>query len=111
MSASDLEKVCLAADSMAKASTAEPLGKNPLWHKKDPSFHLPFYIQHVAHDLMEKRGMPESEAIATAIAIIKKWAAGKPSGGEKNLHKDTQAAAAKALAEWNELKSRAKGSK
>jgi len=43
MTAKDLQKVCLAADSMAKASTPEPFSKNPLWHKKDPSFHLPFY--------------------------------------------------------------------
>jgi hypothetical protein len=100
--------IVLAADSMAKASTPEPFSKNPLWHKKP--LHLPFYVQHVAHKLLAQ-GHSESEAIAMAIAIIKKWAQKKPSGGEKSVHSDTQAAAAKAVAEWNADKQAVHGGK
>jgi len=51
--------------------------------------------------------MSESQAIATAIAIIKRWASGSPSGGAKTVHPDTVAAAQKALAEWEALKAAA----
>ena|SRR5258708_516850 len=98
--------IILAADSMAKASSLEPLGTRPLWHKKDPSWHLPAYVQHVAHSLIS-HGHSESEAIAIAVATIKRWASGSSSGGEKKIHPDTIAAAQKALSEWNELKARA----
>src|SRR6266568_7528807 len=89
----DDEELDLAADSPAKASSHEPVGTKPLWKKK--GLQLPAYIQHVANDLREKRGMDESRAIATAINAIKRWA----SGG-KNVDSETKAAAAKAVAEW-----------
>lgn len=98
----------MAVDSMAKASTQEPVGRGPLW--KTPGLHLPAYIQHIANDLMGKRGMPESRAIAMAVGIVKKWAAGIPTGGMKRVHPDTQAAAAKAVAEWEAVKARAHAS-
>lgn len=63
---------------------------------------LPHYIQHIAHDLMEKRGMPESKAIAMAVGIVKRWARG---GG--NVKPDTRAAAAKAVAEWEAKRAKA----
>lgn len=100
----------LAADSMAKASTPEPVGPGELWHKKDPSFHLPYYIQHVANDIRDS-GKSESEAIAIAISTIKRWAAGGTTGKGIKVHPDTQAAAQKALAEWNALKAKAHASK
>jgi hypothetical protein len=41
----DLEKVLLAADSMQKASTLQPVGSKPLWKKTKPKpWHLPPYI-------------------------------------------------------------------
>ena len=94
-----------AVGSMAKASTVEPVGRKPLWNK--PGMHLPPYIQHVANDLIEA-GRDESTAIATAIHIVKGWAAGLPQGGEKTVHPDTQAAAAKAVAEWEQDKASTK---
>jgi hypothetical protein len=93
-----------AADSLAKASAHEPVGKKALWKHK--GWQLPAYIQHIANDLREKRGMDESRAIATAIAAVKRWAAG---GGKVDA--TTKAAAAKAVAEWEKLKAQAKGSK
>jgi hypothetical protein len=89
-----------AADSLAKASVHEPVGRpgGPgLWRHK--GLQLPAYIQHIANDLREKRGMDTSRAIATAIAAVKRWAAG---GG--NVDAGTRAAAQKALAEWEALK-------
>jgi hypothetical protein len=88
-----------AVDSMEKATVHDPIGKpgGPgLWHHKGKQ--LPAYIQHVAKALM-KGGMAESHAIATAVNTIKRWAAG---GGD--VHPDTRAAAAKALAEWEAAK-------
>ena len=78
----------------------EPLGKpgGPgLFHHK--GLQLPAFVQHIARDLMESRGMAESEAIATAVAQCKKWAA----GGE-DVKPDTRAKAAAAIAEWERLK-------
>jgi HK97 family phage prohead protease len=68
-----------------------------LWHHK--GLQLPAFIQHIARDLMAERGMPESEAIATAISQCKRWAA----GGE-NVKPETRAKAAAAIAEWERLK-------
>ena len=111
MPSSDLEKILLAADSMQKASTVQQVGPKPLWKKTNPKpWHLPPYIEHVANALI-KHGHSEQEAIAMAVGIVRAWSQHKPEGGEKKLHNDTQAAAAKAIAEWESLKAKAKGSK
>lgn len=102
--------IILAADSLAKASTPEPVGPGELWHKKDKSIHLPYYIQHVANALI-KNGHDESQAIQMAVGIIKRWASGSPSGGEHKIDATTRAAARKALGEWEEVKMRAKTTK
>jgi phage head maturation protease len=81
----------------------EPLGKpgGPgLFHHK--GMQLPAFIQHIARDLMTERGMPESEAIATAIAQCKRWAA-----GGQDVKPETRAKAAAAIAEWERLRARA----
>jgi hypothetical protein len=94
--------VALAADSMAKASSHEQVGKGgPLW--KTPGLQLPAYIQHIANDLQSERGMDESRAIATAVAACKRWAAG---GGKVDAN--TRAAATKAIAEWEAAKAKAR---
>lgn len=91
----------MAKDSMAKASTPEPFSasKTSNWVARGGG--LPDYIQHIAHDLVEKRGKTESEAIAMAIGIVKRWARG---GG--NVDAGTRAAASKAVAEWEALKAK-----
>lgn len=53
-----------------------------------------------------KSGKSKSQAIAIAISRIKRWAA----GGE-DVEPDTRAKAAKALAEWEKLKSKSKKNK
>ena len=62
---------------------------------------LPAYIEQIAKDLHEERGMTISRAIATAISMCKKWAA-----GGKNVKPETRAKAAKAIAEWEAKKAR-----
>ncbi|HST77303.1 MAG TPA: hypothetical protein VLN58_02320 [Verrucomicrobiae bacterium] len=99
----------MAAGSMAKASTHEKVGTRPLWKSKTGE-QLPAYIQHVANELI-KSGHSESNAIQMAIGIIKNWAHGHPSGGEKGVQATTVAAARKALAEWEALKARHSGGK
>src|SRR6266704_5539707 len=84
------------ARTATRALAHEPLGKpgGPgLFHHK--GMQLPAYIQHIARDLMESRAMPESEAIATAVAQCKKWAA-----GGQDVKPGTRAKAAAAVAEW-----------
>lgn len=75
-----------------------------LWHQK--GMQLPAFIQHIANDLIKERGMPESQAIATAISQCKKWAA-----GGRDVKPETRAKAAAAIAEWEALKAKAKGKK
>ena len=90
-----------------RALAHEPLGKpgGPgLFHHK--GMQLPAFVQHIARDLMESRGMPESVAIATAISQCKKWAA-----GGKDVKPDTRAKAAAAIAEWERLKASAHASR
>jgi phage head maturation protease len=80
----------------------EKLGKTDqgLWHHR--GMQLPAYVQHIAKDLMEQRGMPMSEAIATALSLCAKWAR-----GGQDVKPDTRAKAAAAIAEWERLKARA----
>jgi hypothetical protein len=96
-----LQEVGLADDSMTKASTPQPVGAHELWHRRGG--HLPFYIEHVANQLIAD-GHDESEAIAMAVGIIRNWASGRPSGAEKRVKPSTVAAARKALAEWEAMK-------
>jgi len=97
------EDLFLAIDSPAKASVHEPIvhqkGKG-LWNHK--TWQLPAYIQHIANDLIEKRGMSTGHAIAIAIAAVKRWAS-----GVGNVDEGTKTAARKAVTEWEALKAKA----
>lgn len=90
------------AQTPALASTHHPLGEQGLWHtpsKKIPEKQqLPAYIQSIAHALI-RTGMDESQAIATAIAAVKRWASG---GG--NVHPEVRQAASSAVREFEDLK-------
>lgn len=65
---------------------------------------LPPYIRRIARHLMADAGMSTSQAIATAVNTVKRWARG---GGDVTAA--TQAKAAKALAEWNAKKAAGRG--
>lgn len=72
-------------------------GNGPNWVSKT-MVGLPRYIRMVAHALV-RGGHTESEAIAIAVATMRRWAA----GGDKVSPK-VQAAAAKAVTEWEALR-------
>lgn len=63
---------------------------------------LPRYVRIVRNGIM-KNGVSESRATALAVASIKRWARGGDSVSPK-----VQAAAAKALAEWELMKAKAR---
>jgi len=89
-----------------EASTVhKPFGKpgGPgLWHTGKQ---LPAYIQSVAHHLAAQ-GHDESKAIEMAVGIVRNWAEGHDGHGRK-VHADVQAAAGKAMAEWEKLRAEA----
>lgn len=84
------------------ASEHNPLGQQGLWHtpsKKVPQKQqLPAYIQNIAHALV-RNGMSESQAIATAVNSVRRWAS-----GQGKVHPEVRQAAQAALAEWEKLK-------
>ena len=87
------------AETPIASTVHEPLGKpgGPgLFHHK--GLQLPAYVQHVALHLVGQ-GHDRSRAIEMAIGIIRDWAHGHDGHGNK-VHPDVQAAAVKALAEW-----------
>jgi peptidoglycan hydrolase-like protein with peptidoglycan-binding domain/ssDNA-binding Zn-finger/Zn-ribbon topoisomerase 1 len=90
-----------AKDSMAKANSPEPFSSSKTSNWVARAGGLPPYIQHVAHDIHEKRGKTVSEAIRIAIGVIKNWA-----HGHGNVDAGTKAAAAKALAQWTAMKAK-----
>lgn len=79
--------------------TVKPGGPG-LFHMKGAQ--LPAYIQHVANEL-KKKGKSESQAVQMAIGIVKNWARGGQGASPQ-----VQAAAVKAVAEWEALKARAR---
>lgn len=72
---------------------------------------LPDYIERIAKHLHYEEKMTISRSIAVAVNTVKRWAKGgtvTKSGTTKRITPKTQALAAKALAEWNAKKARAK---
>lgn len=80
--------------AFAGCSLNEKPGKN--WVERSGG--LPEYICRIAR-AVKRDGKTTSQAIAIAVARVKKWAA----GGD-DVDADTRAKAAKALAEWEKLK-------
>lgn len=53
---------------------------------------------------MRDQGMEESQAIATAINAVKRWAKGNLHWGHGKVTPEVVAASRRALAEWEDLK-------
>ena len=81
--------------------THRKLGPGDLW--KTEGLQLPAYIQNVARGIMRKRGASKSQAIQLAVGAVKRWARG---GGD--VGPEVRAAAAKAVAEWEAAKAKAR---
>lgn len=78
------------------SSTPHLLGTHGLWG--DPDAKLPDYIENIATALMGD-GHDKSSAIRLALGAVERW----KDGGD-DVTPEVQAAAAKAWAEWEELK-------
>jgi HK97 family phage prohead protease len=87
------------ASSVHKPFSTSPRG---LWGTGEE---LPAYIQSVAHHLVTQ-GMDRSRAIGEAVGIVKNWAAGHDGHGHA-VSGVVQAAAAKAIADWERLRAKA----
>ena len=90
------------------STTHNPLGTHGLWHtpsKKVPEKQqLPAYIQNIAHALI-RSGHEEGEAISMAVGAVRRWSQGYGAWGKKQkVTPVVQAAAQRALAEWEKLK-------
>ena len=96
------------AETPVVSTVHHPLGHEGLWHTPDRHVstvqQLPAYFQNTARALMRDQGMGEQEAIATAVNAVKEWAAGRAFGGKVKVTPEVQAAAQRALAEWEHLK-------
>ncbi|MGW1676025.1 hypothetical protein [Saccharopolyspora sp. NPDC002376] len=86
------------------ATKRRPLGKpgGPGLFR-DKNLDLPPYVQNIAHSLMRKRGLPKSQAIQMALGAVERW---KDGGGD--VSPEVRAAAAKAWAQWEASKAKAK---
>lgn len=84
-----------------------PLGPGPNWVTKvSPKKGLGPFVRAIAHALIRKRGMSESQAIRIAIGVTKRAAAtGKWSRGR--AHPKTRAKSATSAAHWSAMKARA----
>lgn len=86
------------ADSVAKATTPEPMGKGGRnWITKlrpGNKGELPPYIQHIAKALMTKRGMSKDQAYRVAVSAPKRWL------HSRHTDAGTKAASTIATGEW-----------
>jgi hypothetical protein len=109
MATTALSRVDLTAETPVVSTVHHPFGSPAgpgLWGVK--GMQLPAYIQNVAHALLRNgRAAGESRAIQMAVGIVKNWAHGHDGHGHK-VSADVQAAAAKAIAEWDAERARAK---
>jgi hypothetical protein len=90
-------------DTLSIKLARETLDRSPKKNWVENVGGLPAFIVKIAKDLHEERGMTISRAIATAISMCKKWAA-----GGKNVKPATRAKAAAAIAKWESMKARSK---
>lgn len=92
------------AETPYLSSHHAPIGHEGVWHSKHPPMQLPAYIQNIRNALM-RSGHGEQESHAMAVAAVKRWAQGKGAWGKKGkVTPVVQQAAAKAVAEWEQLR-------
>lgn len=97
------------AETPMLEATPHLLGPHGLWGTPDRHVghrqKLPNYIEQVAAALQRDQGMSESEAIATAINAVKRWARGDLHWGpHRKVTPEVVAASRRALQEWEELR-------
>jgi hypothetical protein len=90
----------MSADTARLSTMHSPLGTKPAFGT--PGLKLPAYIQNIAKALMRDEGFDKAHAIATAVSQCRKWK------DDPKVSPAVRAAAAKAIAEWDLLRARAK---
>jgi 2'-5' RNA ligase len=86
-----------------------PLGHEGLWHtpsKKVPERQqLPAYVQNIAAAIERDHGVPESEAIAMAVAAVERWRHGNLEWGpHRHVTPEVAAASERTHEEWEHLR-------
>ena len=108
LSAAELAELGKSARTPMLEVTPRILGPHGLWHtpsKKVPfKQKLPDYLEQVAGALMDQRGMSESEAIATAVNALKRWAKGNLGWGKHKITREVIEASREALRQWEALR-------
>lgn len=108
LAARELARLQKSAETPSLEATPDILGPEGLWHTPDRHVgskqKLPNYIEHIAHALMRDQGMGESQAIATAINAVKRWAKGDLRWGRRKITPEVIEASRRALKEWDDLK-------
>lgn len=95
----------MSAKTPVVSTVHHPIGRKSLWHLPGRQ-ELPAYIQNVAHAFI-RNGETESRAIERAVGVVKDWAEGRMPNGKGKVTPAVQAAAARAIAEWERLKAKA----
>lgn len=88
--------------------TMKPIGTGKNWVTKVGG--LPMYIRRVANQLIHSRGMPEREAVTTAVGVVKHWAeTGHTNWGKHGgtINPRSRAEAVAAVASWEAKKAAA----
>jgi 8-oxo-dGTP pyrophosphatase MutT (NUDIX family) len=100
--------IAKSAQTPIVSTVHHPLGHEGLWHTPDRHVsavqQLPAYFQNTARALMRDQGMPEHQAIPTAINAVDEWRHGTAFGGRVKVTPEVQAAAERAWREWEDLK-------
>lgn len=113
MTAGELAEMLKSEETPRVSTEHHPLGTSGLWHTPDrhvgSAQQLPAYAQNIARALMRDHGMDESQAIATAINALKRWASGRLGWGKRKVTPAVQQAAQRALREWEQLRASHKG--
>lgn len=108
MTARELAELMKSEETPVVSTVHHPLGTHGLWHtpsKKVPEKQqLPAYFQNTARALMREHGMDEQQAIATAINAVRAWSQGHAFGGRVKVTPEVQAAARRAMQEWEALR-------
>jgi hypothetical protein len=95
-------------ETPAASTVHHPLGTHGLWHtpsKKVPERQqLPAYFQNTARAIARRDGGDPEDKIPEAVASVREWSNGTAFGGRVKVTPEVQAAAQRAMAEWEHLK-------
>lgn len=96
------------AETPVVSTVHHPLGTHGLWHtpsKKVPEKQqLPAYFQNTARAIARRDGGDPEDKIPEAIEAVREWSRGTAFGGRVKVTPEVQAAARRAMSEWEALR-------